>query len=159
MSGSTLPAPAADLAKAMLGIWKLQARIDLDASGRRRIDPALGADPLGVLCFAPGCFAAQFMRRDRSSAAAGAGTAPVVAPSLNNSVAVDGYDAYFGTYVLDQAAGTIATTLEASVSPVNIGKTFVRRVRVVDAELIIQLDTTAADGAAVTRTLRFSRLM
>ncbi|HTO23707.1 MAG TPA: lipocalin-like domain-containing protein [Spirochaetia bacterium] len=155
MSGSTLPAPAADLAQAMLGIWKLKTRIDLDASGQRRIDPALGADPLGVLCFAPGYFAAQFMRRDRSAAP---GTAPVMAPSLNNSVAVDGYDAYFGTYVLDPGAGTIATTLDASVSPANIGKTFVRRVRVVNAELIIQLDTTAADGAAVTRTLRFSRL-
>jgi len=162
MSGSTLPAPAADLAQAMLGIWKLKTRIDLDASGQRRIDPALGADPLGVLCFAPGYFAAQFMRRDRSTAPgtapAAPGTAPVMAPSLNNSVAVDGYDAYFGTYVLDPGAGTIATTLDASVSPANIGKTFVRRVRVVNAELIIQLDTTAADGAAVTRTLRFSRL-
>ena len=155
MSGSALPAPATDLAQAMLGIWKLKTRIDLDASGQRRIDPALGADPLGVLCFAPGYFAAQFMRRDRSTAP---GTAPVMAPSLNNSVAVDGYDAYFGTYVLDPGAGTIATTLDGSVSPANIGKTFVRRVRVVDAELIIQLDTTAADGAAVTRTLRFSRL-
>lgn len=156
MSGSTLPAPAADLAQAMLGVWKLKTRIDLDANGQRRIDPALGADPLGVLCFAPGYFAAQFMRRDRSAGAVPA--APAAAPSLNNSVAVDGYDAYFGTYVLDPRAGTIATTLDASVSPANIGKTFVRRVRVVDAELIIQLDTTAADGAAVTRTLRFSRL-
>ena len=152
---NSLPAPTADLGTAMLGMWKLKTRIDLDASGQRRIDPALGAEPLGVLCFASGYFAAQFMRRDRSSAP----TVSVTAPSLNNSVALDGYDAYFGTYVLDSKAGTIATTLEASVSPANIGKTFVRRVRVVDAEMIIQLDTTAADGAPVTRTLRFSRLL
>jgi hypothetical protein len=29
------------------------------------IDSALGEDPLGVLCFAPGYFAAQFMKGDR----------------------------------------------------------------------------------------------
>ena len=155
MTRSTLPAPTADLARAMLGIWKLKTRIDLDASGRRRIDPALGPDPLGVLCFAPGYFAAQFMRRDRSSAL----PAQDAVPTLNNSAAVGGYDAYFGTYVFDPEAGTVATTLEASVSPSNIGKTFVRHIRVHAEELIIQLETTAADGAPVTRTLRFSRLM
>ncbi len=154
MSATSLPAPTRDLQTAMLGIWKLVTRIDLDESGNRRIDPALGADPLGVLCFSRGYFAAQFMRRDRSPGTQGAD----VAPSLNNSAAVDGYDAYFGTYVLDPAAGTIATTLEASVSPANIGKVFVRHVRAKDDELTIQLATSAADGSPVTRTLRFSRL-
>ncbi len=158
MSTPSLPAPAKDLETAMLGMWKLKSRIDLDESGNRRIDPALGADPMGVLCFSPGYFAAQFMRRDRSAGAGAGAGAAVVAPSLNNSAAVDGYDAYFGTYVLDRAAGTIATTLEGSVSPANIGKVFVRHVRAQDDELTIQLATSAADGAPVTRTLRFSRL-
>ncbi len=155
MSVTSLPAPTRDLETAMLGIWKLATRIDLDESGIRRIDPALGADPVGVLCFSRGYFAAQFMRRDRSPGARGAD----VAPSLNNSAAVDGYDAYFGTFVLDPAAGTIATTLEASVSPANIGKVFVRHVRVHQDELTIRLATTATDGAAVTRTLTFGRIL
>jgi len=153
MTGTALPAPSADLGTAMLGLWKLKSRIDLDSSGIRRIDPALGPDPLGVLAFAPGYFAAQFMRRDRESVAPAAD----VSASLNNSAAVGGYDAYFGTYVLDAAAGTIRTTLEGSISPANVGKTFVRQVRVLGNELIIQLATSAADGAPVTRTLRFER--
>jgi hypothetical protein len=49
-----------------------------------------------------GNFAAQFMKRDRSAAdstAARAGT--------NNSIAVGGYDAYFGKYTVDEATGTV----------------------------------------------------
>jgi hypothetical protein len=155
MTAAPLPAPTRDLAQAILGIWSLQTREDLDDSGQRRTDPGLGADPLGMLCFAPGHFAAQFMKRDRSSAP-GAGDLP---PALNNSGAVAGYDAYFGTYELDRDAGTITTLLEASISPANIGAKFVRDVRVIGNELIIRLATAAPDGTPVTRTLRWTRLL
>ncbi len=76
----------------------------------------------------------------------------------NNTAAIHGYDAYFGTYSVDETAGTLATHLEGSISPVNIGKTYVREVRVVNNELIIQLKTTAVDGTAITRTNTFSRV-
>ena len=71
---------------------------------------------------------------------------------------MDGYDGYFGTYDVDEKAGTITVHLEGSVSASNIGGTFVRDVRVNDERLMIRLATTAADGAALTRTLIFSRL-
>jgi hypothetical protein len=67
-------------------------------------------------------------------------------------------DAYFGTYSVDETAGTIATHLEGSISPINMGKTFVREARVVGNELIIQLKTTAVDGTTITRTNTFSRV-
>ncbi len=155
MSTTALPAPTKDLAKSILGIWKLRSRVDTDAGGQRRIDPILGADPLGILSIAPGYFAAQFMKRDRSTA-----TSAPQQPfqGQNNSVAVDGYDAYFGTYELDPAAGTFTTTLEGSVAPANIGKTFVRDIRAQGDELIIQLSTTATDGTPVTRRLTFGRV-
>jgi hypothetical protein len=69
-----------------------------------------------------------------------------------------GYDAYFGTYSIDENAGTLTTHLEGSISPANVGKIFVRDVRVVGNELIIQLNTTAVDGTAITRTNTFSRI-
>jgi hypothetical protein len=52
----------------------------------------------------------------------------------------------------------VTTHLEGSISPANIGSTYVRDVRVVDNELIIQLHTTAVDGTAITRTNTFSRI-
>ena len=60
-----LPPPAPDLGAAILGIWRLTSREDYDAGGRRLIDPVLGAEPLGIVCFAPKQFAAQFMNRSR----------------------------------------------------------------------------------------------
>src|SRR5262245_34191542 len=107
MAFSALPAPTPGIAAAIIGTWRLFSREDYDGDGRRNIDPIMGADPLGVLCFAPGLFAAQFSRRDRS-------TAPVVSATpagANNSAAVNGYDAYFGSYTVDETAGTIAVRL------------------------------------------------
>jgi len=155
MNAPSLPAPTRDIEKAILGIWKLETRQDVDSAGQRRIDPGLGPDPLGVVCFAPGYFAAQFMKRDRS----GGQSTAAAAPALNNSSAVGGYDAYFGTYKLDAEAGTLATVLEGSISPGNIGAKFIRHVRVSGSALTIQLATTAPDGAPITRTLVFTRLM
>jgi hypothetical protein len=65
MKKVSLPPLTANLAVAILGIWKLKSREDVDATEQIHIDPFLGRDPLGILCFAPNHFAAQFMKRDR----------------------------------------------------------------------------------------------
>jgi hypothetical protein len=154
MSRAPLPPPTVNLAAAILGIWKLQSRVDVDATGQIHIDPLLGPETLGLLCFGPSHFSAQFMKRDRSSEE----PAPLPVQGENNSMSVNGYDGYFGTYDVDANAGTIATYLEGSVSPVNVGKTFTRNARVIDNELIIQLPTTTVDGTPVTRTNTFIRV-
>jgi hypothetical protein len=151
----TLPPPSAGLATAILGFWQLVSREDFDAAGHRNIDPILGADPLGVLCFAPGRCAAQFSKQDRSDLAAAPGSA---APRANNSAAVNGYDAYFGRYTLNEGEGLVTVTLEAALSPMGVGQSYTRRIRVAAGVLLIQLDTTAADGTPITRTLRFARV-
>ncbi len=154
MKKSSLPPPTANLATAILGIWKLKAREDVDATGRVHVDPFLGRDPLGILCFGPTHFAAQFMKRDRSQEENA--LRPVHAK--NNTARVNGYDAYFGTYSVDEIEGTLTTHLEGSICTTNVGDTYVRDVRVVENELIVQLQTTAFDGTAVTRTNTFSRI-
>jgi hypothetical protein len=154
MKKDSLPPPTANLAVAILGIWKLKSREDVDAKGKVHTDPLLGREPLGILCFGPNHFAAQFMKRDRS----GQDSLLERAQAKNNTVGVNGYDAYFGTYSVDSVAGTLTTRLEGSISPANIGDTYVRDVRVVDNELIIRLQTTAVDGTAITRTNTFSRI-
>ena len=154
MTVSSLPAPTQDLAAAILGVWNLESRNDVDAAGVQRIDPILGADPLGILCFSSGHFAAQLMKRDRAA------PREILRPvqGRNNSSAIDGYDAYFGTYQLNVLAGTLTIHLQGSISPSNVGSTFVRDIRVIDSILVIRLATTAADGTPVTRRLSFSRL-
>jgi len=154
MKKGSLPPLTANLASKIVGIWMLKSREDVDAEGQILIDPFLGRDPIGILCFGPSHFAAQFMKRDRSDEE----NVPQRAQAKNNTAGVNGYDAYFGSYSADETAGTLATHLEGSISPVNVGKTYIREVRVVDNELIIQLKTTAVDGTAITRTNTFSRI-
>jgi len=136
----------------MLGLWRLLSREDHDHSGARNIDPIMGPNPIGLLCFGATHFAAQFMNPDRSGSAA----APAVS-GPNNSGAVNGYDAYFGTYTIDTAAGTVTVQLDGALSPANIGQAFVRDIRVVGERLWIQLKTKAVDGTPITRTLTFGR--
>lgn len=146
-----LPPPAPALATELRGLWLLSRREDHDAQGIRHIDPVLGADPIGILAFGADRFAAQFSRRDRSA------PTTAVAAGANNSAAVDGYDAYFGSYRFDAAEGAIIITLEGSIGAANVGKSFTRLVRLVEGHLIIELATTTPAGVAVTRRLFFDR--
>ncbi len=153
MSNIPLPPPTADLAVEIQGVWILESRVDMDAEGRIAPDPFMGKAPLAILCFGKNHFAAQFMKRDRS----GSEIQTKRAQSKNNSVGVNGYDAYFGTYTVEEAAGTVTTRIEGSIAPDNIGNEYVREVRAFDDTLIIRLKTTAVDGTEVTRTNTFRR--
>lgn len=142
-----------ELASAMVGVWWLLSREDRTADGSLRVDPALGSDPLGILTYAPTRFAAQFMKRDRS-----AGNVPAFATGQNNTGAVDGYDAYFGTYEVDPECGEVVHVLQGALSPDNVGIRVSRRLEVDGNRLRIQLDTTTVEGEPVTRTLTWQRI-
>jgi hypothetical protein len=145
---------ASALSTTLPGTWQLRSRTDVTASGERVAEPSLGEDPVALLIYdRSGHFAAQFMRRDRS----------VVVPdgpggAKNNSRAQGGYDAYFGTYTIDDAEATVTQTLLAALSPENVGSVLTRAMEVREDTLVIRLQTTAADGTAVTRTLTWQRV-
>ena len=154
MKKDSLARSTANLTNAIVGVWKLKSRKDVDATGKIHIDPFLGQGPLGILCFGKTHFSAQFMKRDRS------GQEIVLQPVgvKNNTARVNGYDAYFGVYTVDEIKGTLSTRLEGAISPANVGDTYVRDVGIVDDELIVRLQTTTLDGIPITRTNTFSRL-
>jgi len=154
MSAIKLTAPTLQLAQKMQGVWWLLSREDWTAEGERRIDTVLGMRPLGILSYAKDHFAAQFMKKSRTDSLP---MQPTHA-THNNTQATDGYDAYFGTYAVDEDSGKVAHTLIGSIVPVNIGMTVIRDLRVDKDELIIQLQTTTAGGEGITRTLIFKRI-
>ena len=144
------------LTTALIGTWELVSRADRNAAGDLRPDPTLGADPLGLLIYdRGGRFAAQFMKRDRATTPA---DTPTVAQSANNTRAKDGYDAYFGTYVVDDERRTVTQTLHAALSAENVGHVVTREMAVEGDTLTISLNTTSVSGEAVTRTLRWRRV-
>lgn len=136
------------------GTWLLESRIDVTREGERHPDPLLGEDPVALLVYdRTGHFAAQFMKKDRrgSEQAAPSG-------ALNNTQAQGGYDAYFGTYTVDDSNGTVTQRLMGSLSPQNVGMVLTRAMQVRGSTLVISLETTAADGVPVVRTLTWKRL-
>ena len=142
------------LSETLPGTWQLLSRIDLTPSGERRPEPSLGEDPVALLIYdRTGHFAAQFMRRDRS----------VEVPDgpsggRNNSRAQGGYDAYFGTYRVDDGTRTVTQTLTGALSREQLGAVLTRAMDVVGDTLVITLETGAADGTPVTRTLTWRRV-
>ena len=142
------------LSATLPGTWRLLSRIDLTDAGDRSIDPLLGEDPIAVVFYdRAGNFSAQFMKRDRSAAVADA-----PAGGLNNTRAQGGYDAYFGTYTVDDVQGTVTQYLVGTLSKDNVGQTVTRAMTVEGDTLTIQLRTTAVEGHPVNRTLTWRRV-
>lgn len=136
------------------GTWLLQSRIDTTRDGKQHPDGLLGADPVALLVYdRTGHFSAQFMKRDRTAVEKTAFT-----NARNNTQAQGGYDAYFGTYRVDDTNGTVTQQLMGSLSPENVGMVLTRAMEVRGDRLVITLETTAPDGAPMTRTLTWQRL-
>jgi hypothetical protein len=106
-----------------------------------------------MLCFSEEHFSAQFSKRNRSQP-----STAVAAESTNNSSAVNGYDAYFGRYWIDETGEAIVVHLEGSITAANTGHEFTRATRASDDQLLIRLETSTDDGTPITRTLTFNRL-
>ena len=141
------------LALELIGTWRLLSRIDRDESGKPVDEPTLGSDPLALLFFdGAGNFAAQFMKRDRSVTV----TVPVFT-GQNNTTAVGGYDAYFGTYEVDETSGDVRTRLVGALSHGHVGATMMRNMKVEEGRLVIRLTTTTVDDILVHRTLTWER--
>jgi hypothetical protein len=154
MGAKTLSAPGGKLATTMQGVWWLLSREDWTKDGQRRIDPIMGANPVGILAYARDRFSAQFMKRDRTDDP----NDQILHSGQNNTSAAGGYDAYFGTYQVNEQTGKVTHTLIGSITPANIGLTVSRDIRVDDDKLTIQLETTTPDGEPIIRTLTWKRI-
>jgi hypothetical protein len=138
----------------MLGSWELQARTVTRANGEAVNDPVLGQQPIGRLFYdASGHMALQMMRQGRTRAI----SEPANTEDAANARVVLGYDAYFGTFTVDQAGGTVTHHVDGSLFPEDLGKDFTRRFRVAGDTFELSFTSTPADGAPITRTLVFRR--
>ena len=127
------------------GTWRLSSRLDRAADGCLRDEPTLGSDPVALITYTNGHFAAQFMKRDRART-------ETIQAVPNKTGAVDGYDAYWGTFRVRED-GFVEHRLEAALTPANVGMVVLRRLSVAEGRLVIELETTTARGEPVTRTL------
>ena len=152
------PASAQNRASArqrILGAWQLESRTVRTANGETLRDPVLGQHPLGRLFYdASGHMTLQMMRQERAQAI----TVPSNPQDANNARVVLGYDAYFGTFTVNDARGTVTHHVQGSLFPEDLGKDFERAFRIEADTLTLSFTSTSPDGVGVTRTLLFRRL-
>jgi hypothetical protein len=111
------------------------------------------AQLLKTLCLiydSSGYVAAQLMRLDRSMAI-DCGT-----PS-ENSQSVNRYDAYFGTYAIDETSHTVTHHLEGAPAAADVGKNLVREFQVSGDKLTIIVPTNSPKANQI-RTLTWEPL-
>lgn len=154
--------PSATSVRAQLiGSWRLLSRQSRRANGELERDPGLSTVPLGVLVYdQSGHVAAQLSRRDRTVAMVGeeCQAAATTKGTSDTAQTILGYDAYFGTYKIDEEAGVVTHHLEAALWPGDVGKNIDRHFTISGDQLTITFDTTTREGVKVTRTLIWERM-
>jgi hypothetical protein len=156
MTADEKPFASKMLSRELIGTWELVSREDRNDAGEKRDEPLLGSDPIAILIYdGSGHFSAQFMKRDRSRSEP---ESRMAAAAPNNSRAVGGYDAYFGTYTVDNRQGTVTQCLVGALSHENVGQVLTRAMIIAGDELTILVHTMSAAGESITRTLRWLRV-
>jgi hypothetical protein len=145
----------------LIGTWSLVSRVSTLADGSVLPDPLLGAAPKGVLIYdRSGHISVQLSRQGRTvemipdecaEAAKVRGTDDTAQQLL-------GYDAYFGTFTVDEKAGMVTHHLEIALFPGDVGKSIQRNFSISGDKLTYKFNTTTRDGRAVTRTLVWERM-
>ena len=144
-------------AEALIGTWQLFLREDRTKSGELHPDPSLGEKPIGLLVYdAGGRFSAQFMKQDRSNESLTANARDT--SGHNNSRAMNGYDAYFGSYTVEEDTHLVTQILEGALASENVGMVVTRPMSIDGDVLTLRLPTTAIDGESVVRTLKWRRV-
>jgi hypothetical protein len=145
----------------LVGSWRLLSRESRRETGQVVADQGLSALPLGVLIYDhSGHVAAQLSRRDRtvSMFRDECAVAAETKGTPDTAQTVLGYDAYFGTYTLNEKEGIVTHHLEAAIWPGDIGKNIERNFTISGDRLTIKFSTTTKDGVKVTRTLVWERM-
>ena len=126
------------LADSIVGTWSLVSREDRTQDRKVVPELNLGSDALGSLMYdAQGNMSLQLMKRKRASD--------------------NGFDAYFGTYIVDSAKGTVTHHVIGGSSLEDVGTDMMRHFEVSGSQLKLWFDTESQDGKKVTRTLVWKR--
>lgn len=147
--------------KLLIGSWKLVSRVTTDVDGKVLMDAGLAEVPNGILIYdQAGHVAAQLSRQGRTMdmLADECRKAQLVKGTNDTAQTILGYDAYFGTYTVNEAAGVVTHHLESALFPGDIGKSIERRFVIAGDTLRIVFNTSLQDGTRVTRTLIWTRL-
>src|SRR5262245_41164237 len=132
------------VAQRITGSWRLVSVV-----GDSRIRPAHYDRPTGMIVYErSGRMAAQIVTRaDRKPCVKGTAAGHLA----ERAAACDSYMAYFGTYMVDEAAGTVTHHLENALLPDLRGRKLVRYFEFQGANRIVLMPQEDGKGGTVTR--------
>ncbi len=154
-SRSTQAAPPASgpLTKLLIGHWKL---VSFEATSDGATEHPFGPDATGEIRYDPaGHMSVQIMRSGRKPFAAGdqaGGTTDEVAEAFT------GYVAYYGSYSVDEEAGTVIHHLSGSMFPNWVGSDQRRKVLMNGDRLILSTPPTLFQGKQRIFRLTWARV-
>jgi hypothetical protein len=117
-------ATQAGITEQLVGSWSLVSRVTTSSDGKIVTDAGLSATPKGVLIYdRAGHVAAQLSRPGRTAEMLEdeCREAQKVKGTNDTSQTILGYDAYFGTYTVNEKEGIVTHHLESALFPGDIG--------------------------------------
>ena len=136
-----------------MGTWRLVSFVRHGADGRET--HAFGTTPRGYLMYdKSGRMSVRVTRSDRTPFKSGD---PFGASPEELKDAFDGYFGYFGTYSVDENAGTVTHHVEGASHPNYVGTDQRRLFRCQGNRLVLSTPTERAGGAEVTYVATWER--
>ena len=138
----------------LIGTWRLESRV-VRQGGKIISDADLGELPVGYLMYdSSGHMAVQLMKRTRSARVE---CVDATAPA-NNTLTVNGFQAYFGTFAVDQDRHIVSHHLEGAIASMDVGKTLPRHFEFSDRDKLL-LIVPASSPQEREVTLHWSRVI
>jgi len=150
-----------DVREQLAGSWSLVSRVSTLVNGEVLPDRGLATTPKGLLIYdRTGHVAAQLSRQGRTEEMIGeeCQEAAKIRGTNDTAQTVLGYDAYFGTFTVNEKEGFVVHHLESALFPGDVGKDIKRNFAISSDKLTIKFTTTTSDGTPVTRTLVWERM-
>jgi hypothetical protein len=138
----------------LVSTWRLISRVARLEDGTA-VQESLGTTPKGYLMYdSSGHMAVQLSKPDRPTAIDC--SISDSAPSDNSPQVLNGYEAYFGTYTIDETNHTVTHHLEGALASVDVGRNLIRQFQVSGDKLTIVVRTSSPKGRQI-RTLTWER--
>ncbi len=152
---AALPLDISGSGRQLVGTWRLISRVVRLEDGTS-VQEGLGTTPKGYLIYdSSGHMAVQLLRPDRPTAidCSTSGSAP----SDNSPQLLNGYEAYFGTYTLDETNHAVTHHLEGALAAADMGRNLIRQFQVSGDKLTIVVRTSSPKEKQI-RTLTWERV-
>ena len=152
---TTLQGDISASGRQLVGTWRLITRVVRLEDGTA-VQEGLGTTPKGYLIYDPsGHMAVQLLRPDRPTTIACSSSDST--PSDNSPQLLNGYEAYFGTYTIDETNHTVTHHLEGALAAADVGRNLIRQFQVSGDKLTIVVRTSSAKEKQI-RTLTWERV-